>query len=186
MKISPSKNVIVTDPSYDTNTWCQAKFDNVLEGVYNTNCAVVDTGDWGNRCSYLIAVHENYNIKDLKWEIDPAEIGVDSGQAGIFDMKFYKNDKVKMNVPSIGFDGNTFDRLEQIIKPEKEGEQWYLNICKITLSKDMWGGYKYGAACRSGYGDGGYSLYVSKEKGKVVAFCIDFQVEDIKILNKSL
>jgi len=183
MKIKLSKNVIVTDPSYDTNTWCQSKFDNVLEGIYKTNCHVVDTGDWGNRCSILTAVHEKYNIKDLKWEIDPAEIGVDSGQAGIFDLNSYRNDDIEMVVPTMGFDGKGFNWLEQIHKPAEKGDLWYLNICKITLSEKMWGGYENGVACRSGYGDGGYSLYVAKDKEKIVAFCIDFQVEDSQILN---
>ena len=186
MKISLGKSVIVTDPSYDTETWCQAKIDNVKEGQYNTHCEVVDTGDWGNRCSLLMAAHCDYNINKLYWEVHPQEIGVDSGQAGIFDMAYYRKDGRNIEVPTVGFDGQPFDRLEAMMKHEKEGDDFYLKMCKLTLSQTKWGGFDNGVVSSSGYGDGGYILYVAKEEytGEIIGFCIDFLVQEEELSEK--
>jgi hypothetical protein len=188
MKINLGNSVIVTDPSYDTNTWCQAKIENVKEGEYNTHCEIVDTGSWGNRCSLLIASHSSYNVNNLNWEVHPNEIGVDSGQAGIFDMDNYRKDGLDIEVPKVGFDGQPFDRLEEMLKPENEGDDFYLKMCKITLSEKQWGGFDNGVICRSGYGDGGYVLYVAKDEstGKIIGFCIDFMVQEEEELSEKM
>lgn len=45
MKIKLGNSVMVSDPCYTLDTWCQAKVDNVKEGEYNTYCHKIDTGD---------------------------------------------------------------------------------------------------------------------------------------------
>ena len=186
MKINLGKSVIVTDPSYNTETWCQAKLDNVKEGEYITHCEIVDTDGWGKRCSLLIASHSNYNVNNLNWEVYPEEIGVDSGQAGIFDMASYRKDGLDIEVPKVGFDGQPFDRLDEIMKSENEGDDFYLKMCKFTLSEKKWGGFENGVVCQSGYGDGGYVLYVAREEysGKIIGFCIDFMVQEEELSEK--
>jgi len=178
MKINLGKSVIVTDPSYDTETWCQAKLDNVKAGEYLTHCDIVDSDGWGERCSLLIAVHSNYSANDLKWEVHPQEIGVDSGQAGIFDMAHYRKDGIEMQTPEVGYDGQPFDRLEAMLKTEKEGDDFYLKMCKFTLSEKKWGGFDYGVVSSSGFGDGGYVLYVAKDGDEIIGFCIDYLVQE--------
>lgn len=186
MKINLGKSVIVTDPSYNTETWCQAKVDNVKEGEYITHCEIVDTDGWGKRCSLLIASHSSYNVNNLNWEVYPEEIGVDSGQAGIFDMAYYRKDGLDIEVPKVGYDGQPFDRLDEIMKPENEGDDFYLKMCKFTLSEKKWGGFENGVVCQSGYGDGGYVLYVAREEysGKIIGFCIDFMVQEEELSEK--
>lgn len=186
MKINLGKSVIVTDPSYNTETWCQAKLDNVKEGEYITHCEIVDTDGWGKRCSLLIASHSNYNVNNLNWEVYPEEIGVDSGQAGIFDMASYRKDGLDIEVPKVGFDGQPFDRLDEIMKSENEGDDFYLKMCKFTLSEKKWGGFENGVVCQSGYGDGGYILYVAREEysGKIIGMCIDFMVQEEELSEK--
>ena len=186
MKINLGKSVIVTDPSYNTETWCQAKLDNVKEGQYITHCEIVDTDGWGKRCSLLIASHSSYNVNNLNWEVYPEEIGVDSGQAGIFDMAYYRKDGLDIEVPKVGFDGQPFDRLDEIMKSENEGDDFYLKMCKFTLSEKKWGGFENGVVCQSGYGDGGYILYVAREEysGKIIGMCIDFMVQEEELSEK--
>jgi len=186
MKINLGKSVIVTDPSYNTETWCQAKVDNVKEGEYISHCEIVDTDGWGKRCSLLIASHSSYNVNNLNWEVYPKEIGVDSGQAGIFDMAYYRKDGLDIEVPKVGYDGQPFDRLDEIMKPENEGDDFYLKMCKFTLSEKKWGGFENGVVCQSGYGDGGYVLYVAREEysGKIIGFCIDFMVQEEELSEK--
>ena len=174
-------SVIVTDPCYDTNTWCQAKVENVLEGKYDTFCNKVDTGDWGKRNASLIAIHKNYRGEEMKWEIYPAEIGVDSGQAGIFDIRDYKKDGLEMELPTTMYDGDSFDsdKWKSFFSNDfEEGNDFYKKMCKFTLSEQGWGNYASGVVSRSGFGDGAYVLRVAKDKGKVVGFFIDFAVEE--------
>lgn len=188
-KIKLSNEVIVTDPCYDTETWCQAKLTNVLPGNYVAECLLHDTGDWGVRVDKLLVVHEDYMLPrsirqhsringkpEFDWEVHPEEIGVDSGQAGIFDMKSYRVDGIDMQVPEKTYDGKIFN-----LPIEEKGDEWYNKICKFTLSKEKWGSYESGVVCSSGFGDGGYTLYVSKSNdGKIVAMMIDFQVVEVE------
>jgi hypothetical protein len=51
-------------------------------------------------------------------------------------------------------------------------------MCKQTLSEQHWGTYEKGIVSTSGFGDGSYQLFVVKKRGKIVAFAIDFGVED--------
>jgi hypothetical protein len=59
--INLGKEVIVSDPSYEIPTWCQKIVKGVLAGEYQTFCKKYDTGDWGNRVSMLMVVHNDHN-----------------------------------------------------------------------------------------------------------------------------
>jgi len=48
-QITLSENVMVSDPCYTTDTWCQTKLDNVLPGLYNVEVEKSDEGDWGEK-----------------------------------------------------------------------------------------------------------------------------------------
>lgn len=182
--------VMVSDPCYEDPTWCQAKLDNVLPGKYIVACEKSDTGDWGIRNSKLMAIHQDYATRlpqedaeiwtdpcplhtTLNWELAPFEIGVDSGQAGIFDINSYRKKGLKMDVPNVFMKGVNMELLEETIGDD----DWYLNMTKMTLSVKGWGAYKNGVVSRSGYGDGGYELYVIKNQdGQIVGMKIDFLV----------
>jgi len=56
-------------------------------------------------------------------------------------------------------------------------------MCKHTLSDQSWGVYDSGIVSSSGFGDGAYQLYVVKKRNKIVAFAIDFGVEEGKYID---
>lgn len=164
MVISLSSKVIVSDPCYSIPTWCQGIVKNVLPGYYKTDVFTTDETDgWGERCSHIVAIHEDYlNNENFNWEDSGFDIGVDSGQAGIFCSTIYpKGD----NTGDYG-DSNSF----------------YGKCCDATLSRLSYGIInKKGVVSSSGYGDGGYKLYLAKDNGQVIGFIVDFYVIDIPI-----
>jgi hypothetical protein len=172
--ITLSDKVRVSDPCYDNDVWCKTMLTGVLPGKFKVEVERSDEGDWGNRVARLFVKHEDYTHLN-NWE-DHSDIGVDSGQAGIFCESSYRNDIIAENIITpesdfhIVFDG--------------EGEKWYEKMCKFTLSKDQSGIYETGVVTSSGYGDGSYPLEVIRESnGYIVGMMITYispedEVED--------
>ena len=177
--INLGKEVIVTDPCYSIPTWCQKIVKGVKPGEYRVFCKKHDAGDWGNRVSMLMAVHGDHEFDNLKWKLEGTRgiIGVDSGQAGIFDITTYRvnPDNVERGSGDTSFFGITPD--------DSEEDRWYNNICSHTLGDEHWGHYNNGVVSSSGFGDGGYDLFVARVNRKVVAFAIDFGVEEVKYID---
>mgnify|MGYP006293256153 CR=1 FL=1 len=174
-KILLDKVVMVSDPCYQDPTWCQVKLENVKPGYYNVFSKDHDCGPWGIRKSMLLAVHEDYINKNLRWEEHPGEIGVDSGQAGIFAYDTYQNDNYEFDTPQL----NT----PFVLPFERDGDKWYGRICNFTLGDESWGAYDKGVVSSSGIGDGAYTLYTAEYRGKVVAMAIDFGVEEEPVID---
>lgn len=174
--------VMVSDPCYTEPTWCQIKLKNVKPGRYRSFHKEHDTGFAGVRSSMIMVVHEDHMEDVHRWKKHSGEVGVDSGQAGIFSYDTYRKDGLEMEVPTIGYDGRNFDWLDSISR-DGEGEDWYKKMCKITLTDTGWGTYSNGLVSRSGFGDGGYSLYVAARYRKIVAMCIDFAVEEDEVID---
>ena len=173
-----SGEVRVTDPCYDETTWCSAEVSNVKNGIWNAWAKKSDEKGSEGRCADLFVWHTDYQkdkvfgiierIKKGEEEFDrikggmgqiriPAEIGVDSGQAGVFDSKFFKDDKVAKGV-------------ERIYTKEAicVDEPWYSLCCDRTLNDEGWGVIPYGAVSSSGWGDGGYTAYKCLNASKEV------------------
>ena len=179
-KILLTDIVMVSDPCYTEPTWCQVKLKNVKPGYYNVFSKSHDAGDWGVRQSMLMAIHEDFVVgKRLKWEEHPGEVGVDSGQAGIFNYDAYRKDDEVENIP----DGDGDSSFFGIDFSKHDGDKWYQKICSYTLGEKGWGAYDKGVVSRSGFGDGGYRLYVAKHYGRVIAMCIDFAVEEEPVID---
>lgn len=183
--ITLSNKVIVTDPCYEVPTWCQEVLTNVLPGKYHTFLSKCDAGVFGVRNSTLLVIHENHLVEDLRWKEYSHNVGVDSGQAGVFSMESYRNDAI---VDAIGLgDGDVsfFDSEPWVnMGGDKEtGEKWYRAMCSRTLGENSWGTYDNGVVCSSGFGDGSYPLFVARSKRKIVAMGIDFGVSDEKYVN---
>lgn len=185
-----SGKVIVTDPCYEKDTWCNTTLDNVAKGWWCANVTQAKVNGFGYRVCEIEAelvereepfladkkdstsnavVHDGKVLDDIQngddWEYVDSNIGVDSGQAGFFDIDHFKDESVvseelKEKIKKLGF-----------ISPN---EQWYGMSCVITLSTAGWGIIPFGAVSRSGYGDGGYSLYVKKFLDEIVAMKIVF------------
>jgi hypothetical protein len=162
-----SGKVRITDPCYDTSTWCSTEVDKVKNGKWNAFVTKSDEGDWGMRCAVLEVWHSDYKkevvINDNMKYID-ADIGVDSGQAGIFDSKFYKNEEV----------ANKFYTEKGTGRPFDPDDLWYSLSCDQTLGEEQWGAIPYGAVSSSGYGDGSYRAYKTEIGGEIVAIKIIF------------
>lgn len=188
MFLISSGKVVVTDPCYDKDTWCNKKLDNVAKGWWCANVTQAKVNGFGNRIceieAELVKRPSNYSInkkegvlihterilkdiqnKDDEWELVDCGIGVDSGQAGFFDLEHFKEEgivpeELKKSINKLGF-----------IEPN---EQWYGMSCVKTLSTAGWGIIPFGAVSRSGYGDGAYSLYIKKFLDEIIAMKIVF------------
>jgi hypothetical protein len=167
-QITLSENVMVSDPCYSLDTWCQTKLNGVLPGLYNVEVEKSDEGDWGVRVSGITILHESITDDgiSLEWE-DHSECGVDSGQCGIFCMTSYRNDELSESITSPETD---------FVLPynDTEGDKWYEKMCRFTLSKDQFGLYDTGVVSCSGIGDGLYPLEVMMDKEKIVGMRITY------------
>jgi hypothetical protein len=160
--------VVVSDPCYNLGTWCQARLNNVQNGQWNTVIEKIDDGDFGVRVSSLLAYTGREPVGANEFELrDDSSIGVDSGQAGIFDISAYRNDDLAKTT-----------RFLSESRQEEDGEEWYSSCCDATCSEDDAGVIVGGVVSSSGYGDGSYELYTVTKEDKVVAIKILFITEE--------
>ena len=166
-QITLSENVMVSDPCYTPDTWCQTKLDNVLPGLYNVEVERHDEGTgWGVRVSSITVIHKDYTDTD-DWE-QHSECGVDSGQCGVFCMTSYRNDEMSVGITTPTLD-NPF-----VIPFREDGDKWYEKICHFTLVEPQWGLYDTGVVSSSGIGDGQYPLDVMMDGDKIVGMRITY------------
>ena len=170
-QITLSENVMVSDPCYSPDTWCQTKLDNVLPGLYNVEVDRHDEGTgWGIRVSGITILHESITDDgiSLEWE-DHSECGVDSGQCGIFCMTSYRNDEM-----SVGITTPPLDNPFVLPYNDKGGDMWYEKMCQFTLGKEQFGLYDTGVVTSSGIGDGLYPMDVMMDGDKIVGIRITY------------
>jgi hypothetical protein len=159
-----SGEVLVSDPCYEVDTWCNGSLSNVKKGKWKSYVVEED------RIMYLVAYHNKTKVPSYNssmWKKSDIEVGVDSGQAGIYDRKYFKDDRIV----------NGLDRKhEEIIC---EDEPWYSFNCDRTLAKIGAGVIPYGVVSSSGYGDGCYICKTIKEGKEIVGILIDFKCEEM-------
>jgi len=141
-----SGKICVTDPCYKRGTWC-ANFDvPAKNGVWVAKVTKNKEG----RIKALYAHHEHFGESKLN-EVLPNEVGVDSGQAGIFDSSIYP-------------DGE---------RDYRDENSFYKKVCNLT--DKSWGIYNNaGVVSRTGYGDGGYEAKCAKHNNEIVSVKITF------------
>ena len=166
-QITLSENVMVSDPCYTPDTWCQTKLNNVLPGLYNVDVQKSDEGDWGVRVSSITVIHKDYEDTD-DWE-QHSECGVDSGQCGIFCMTGYRNDEL-----SVGITTPPLDNPFVLPYNDKGGDMWYEKMCQFTLGKEQFGLYDTGVVSSSGIGDGLYPMDVMMDGDKIVGIRLEY------------
>jgi len=153
-------SLMVSDPCYSRGTPCHGVVDNVLPGKWTAKLGMESHVRWDNRCvAELEVVHKSFR-GDKNYQLTNIMVGVDSGQAGIFDNLVYPEG----------------DRS----KATKYGrDAFYVACCNTTRNKPYGGVVDGGAVSLSGYGDGLYSAYTAKDgSGKVVAVKIVFIDEE--------
>ncbi|MGG1442415.1 DUF4241 domain-containing protein [Brevibacillus laterosporus] len=158
-----SGTLVVSDPCYE----CQQGISGIVEeaaiGTWIGLIDQIDTGDWGERCAYVCAYHKSIDIEQVtNWEACDFIVGVDSGQAGIFEHQIYRVDDSVIG--------------ETRFMPE---DRWYSSCCDQTLGEPKAGVINGGVVSSSGFGDGGYEAFIAKNaEGKVIAVQIVFITEE--------
>ena len=106
--IKLGEKVMVSDPCYGLDTWCQGVLENVLPGDYNCKVEHIDEGVFGVRVAAIEAIHQDARV--IRYEAQDFEVGVDSGTAGIFDYDYYVKYH-KSSKESDHCDDNWYDRI---------------------------------------------------------------------------
>ena len=203
--ITLGDKVMVSDPCYGLGTWCQGVLKNVLPGQYDCNVEYSDEGDWGTRVSAIEVTHIDYDRCEFGEDLEEFEVGVDSGQAGIFDYEYYAKYHMDANDrPHVDDDWYdiccdlTYTRVknpnyEEFYWDDESGtiENLLAKLKALDEYKNSTKSVKYlsrldgstidglGLVSSSGYGDGGYCCWTCKnEDGKIVSIRVEFITEN--------
>lgn len=140
----------ISDPCYEPNSSGGVTINNVVNGswlaYYKSNADTI---------THLIAIHNLYRFEaSVDHFYAFATIGVDSGQAGIFDNLFYETNQ-----------GGEYDELDT----------FYGKCCQATLNDAIGIIDSNGVVSCSGYGDGQYDVYImTNDNHQVIAIMIEF------------
>ena len=203
--ITLGEKVMVSDPCYGLGTWCQGVLENVLPGVYDCNVEYSDEGDWGVRVSAIEVTHESCRGRFIALECEDFEVGVDSGQAGIFDYEYYAKyhmdaterehvdddwydmvcDKTLTQMPNPDYEEFCYELTDGSVEELKKRFDAFfeyqdsIKSVKYLSKSDGNTTDGFGLVSSSGYGDGGYNCWTYKnEDGKIVAIRVEFITED--------
>ncbi|MEC0093198.1 DUF4241 domain-containing protein [Paenibacillus macquariensis] len=157
-----SGQIVVSDPCYELNrdTIIMGVLDNVLNGTWVAQVGKTEVRDWGEACSKLTAFHSSVaeQVEHLEWVKCSFIVGVDSGQAGIFDINKYR-------IPDSDVQETDTDT----------DSDWYLSCCDITESGHEAGVLDGGVVSHTGMGDGTYGAYTATNNdNQVIAVKIIF------------
>lgn len=134
--------LMASDPCYKTDVWCAGKIENVKNGTWQFEIFESDHHADRGRVSELWVYTEGGGSTD--WERVKSSFGVDSGQFGFFDYKYFLEHENEREYGSPGF---------------------YQSACDATSSEERAGVIEgIGAVSSSGYGDGSYNVYVQRDK----------------------
>lgn len=177
-----SRRVVVSDPCYTRDTWCMGFLENVKPGKYKPILTYTDeTGGWGERVAEVAVFHESAGyISDSRWEKADFEVGVDSGQAGIFSDYIYPTGKDTGEYDDkTSFYGACCEAT--LGEGYKKFSEWAEKGQKGTCPEWLRGGtiLNEGVVSSSGYGDGEYECYFAQNtNGEIVAIKIVFIQEE--------
>lgn len=183
-----SKKLRITDPCYSKDVWCAGTLDNPMPGKWYAYIQYRDEGSWGIRNSTLFAVHESYPemhklvlrgylYRNHLANLSKVSVGVDSGQAGIFDEDSYPTDPT----PS---DRSYRDDLKSFynrcgIQTIGDGKNVLYNEGPKRVDTLQAGVVTEGCVSLSGDGDGSYRCFFDKNAdGFIDAVEISFYHHD--------
>ncbi len=158
-----SGQLVVADPCYelDRTTIIMGVLENALNGTWTGQVEKAEVREWGEACAKIAAYHSSVadRADSLEWVKCPFIVGVDSGQAGIFDVEKYR-------LPDAGAQPGG--------SPDPDSE-WYYACCDVTESGEEAGVLDGGVVSRTGMGDGAYGAYMATDgQGQVAAVKIVF------------
>lgn len=153
-------DLVISDPCYKPGTWCAGTIK-AKPGKWICD-ALIGPTNWYTRVKRLRARHESVSeaVYALEFVDTGIDVGVDSGQCGLFDAEKYEKD---------AFVDSAYEKL-----------------CDITLGSELSGGIipgRSGVVCESGFGDGSYNALVHRNAdGEVIGiqlvFISDEAIED--------
>jgi len=158
-----SSNVLrISDPCYDKKVWCCGIVKNCEVGKWSAFLYYSDEGSLGKRVSEIFAIFGDVSENQAEqkyltteWKDTTIDVGVDSGQCGIFDDSKYPN----------GEDTGEYG----------DDDSFYGKCCNLTLdSNDSGGVIDFGVVSSSGFGDGSYTCLVPDNENKVSAIRVVF------------
>lgn len=160
-QIQLGKEVVVSDPCYSVPTWCQAILKDVKPGTYNVEWYEAFEDRWDG---HMLVVSHVSVPKSVFPETTMTDVtlGIDSGQVGIYDSLYYKDDEIMERFEAEGID--YFDMIEP--------KEWYGYACTLYEAKLL---LDTGVTSPSGYGDGTAELLVSfNNDGDIVRIGVNF------------
>lgn len=199
----------VSDPCYEKDTRYAGVVDNCLVGEWEAYVAKLEVVGWGSRVATLVVRAVGGLPSGVREQL-PFEVGVDSGQAGVFEETKYG---LKLAAPVVCHGDKEYGRhtylamigsyrslltdpdsvnlmddiykrrMEEIelavadydAKPPGTTDDFYDACCNFTLSDLGAGTMEFAAVSRTGFGDGLYTAYATRDaQGRVVEIEIDF------------
>lgn len=167
----------ISDPCYKKDVWCTGAIPNCKTGKWEAVTAYYNDGLFGRRVSMLAARAVDGNASfDLLDELGDLavgdfEVGVDSGQAGMYDDATYGLDRIVESLPT-----------PDDIYGTGPGSLWFSCCCEATDTENCADVLPNGVVSRSGFGDGGYTAFYHIGKDKKVDLIaiqyIDEEMED--------
>ena len=157
-----SDELRITDPCYEKTVWCCGTLKNCNIGEW-TSFIKYNEGD--NRVAEIITTFVNDSvdildtIEESKWIDSGIDVGVDSGQCGIFDDSKYPKTKEEL--------GEWGDE-----------SSFYGKCCDLTDTYEKGGLLDFGAVSSSGYGDGSYTCLYAEKNDKISTIRIIFIPDD--------
>lgn len=134
---------------------------------------IAELAAYKGRPAYIRIAYET-NADELmsafdEYELLAIDVGVDSGQAGFFDLAHY-----------------TEALSDETTKRSDRGpkfESFYDSVGDLTCGDDSFGTIAFGAVASSGYGDGSYSAYAKRNDdgeliGAIIVFIGECEDED--------
>ena len=150
-----SGRMVVSDPCYEIGVGCQGVLNKVRKGRWVCSTTVAQGGAYDMCVAELVArCGSPATPVSPRWTNQSSfVIGVDSGQAGIFDLAHYRQDRIAEAVHRL---------MQEQICPN---EPWYSLCCDRTFGSEMGAGIiPYGAVSSSGIGDGAYRCFTRKDR----------------------
>ena len=148
-----SGSILVIDPCYSRDLQLGLTLKSAKNGRWIT---FIQKENPNERVSELTAHCLDDVVLDEDYVFENT-MGVDSGQAGIFDLNRYED-------------------------AQQDFDEFYNRCCDKTLSKNGYGILEEGTVCESGYGDGEYNVLVAKNsKGDIIGIKILFIEVDIEL-----
>lgn len=161
-----SGRLIVSDPCYsiEEHSHCLGIIDDAAIGEWDVILVLTSVSPFGAHIAQIMVQHESMRQRYVGIEEFTGEcfdVGVDSGQVGIFDALAYRNEAIASRL------------IHRVEKPIDSGDAFYSLCCDATM-RLRGGTFPFGAVTTSGFGDGCYRALIHKRDELVVAVNVQF------------